>query len=103
MPPCQVFRAMSKNYVKVALTVTLKEAIKSMKDGQQNCVLVANGEDFLEGILTYGDIKRCLSKQSSDNAKGDSIASDVCNCCLTLSSRSLSLLCLSISLLMTCK
>lgn len=95
---------MSKDYVKVALTVTLKEAIESMKDGQQNCVLVVNGEDFLEGILTYGDIKRCLSKLSSDNSKGDSIASDVCNCCLTfLNSCSLSLLCLSISLPMTCK
>lgn len=95
---------MSKDFVKVALTVTLKEAIESMKDGLQNCVLVVNGEDFLEGILTYGDIKRCLSKLSSDNSKGDSIASDVCNCCLTfLNSRSLSLPCLSISLLMTCK
>lgn len=80
----KVSRAMSKNFVKVALTLTLKEAIKSMKDGQQNCVLVVNGEDFLEGILTYGDIKRCLSKQSSDNSKGDSIASDV-NTCLVSS------------------
>ncbi|KAH9652654.1 chloride channel protein CLC-f [Citrus sinensis] len=80
----KVSRAMSKEFVKVALTVTLKEAIESMKDGQQNCVLVVNGEDFLEGILTYGDIKRCLSKLSSDNSKGDSIASDV-NTCLVSS------------------
>ncbi|KAH9804574.1 chloride channel protein CLC-f [Citrus sinensis] len=80
----KVSRAMSKDFVKVALTVTLKEAIESMKDGQQNCVLVVNGEDFLEGILTYGDIKRCLSKLSSDNSKGDSIASDV-NTCLVSS------------------
>lgn len=80
----KVSRAMSKDYVKVALAVTLKEAIESMKDGQQNCVLVVNGEDFLEGILTYGDIKRCLSKQSTDNSKDDSIASDV-NTCLVSS------------------
>lgn len=74
---------MSNNYVKVTLTITLKEAIKSMNDGQQNCVLVVDDEDFLEGVLTYGDIKRFLSKKSSDVSNGDSTASDVCNCKIT--------------------
>ncbi|KAJ4725444.1 Chloride channel protein [Melia azedarach] len=73
----KVSRAMSNNYVKVTLTITLKEAIKSMNDGQQNCVLVVDDEDFLEGVLTYGDIKRFLSKKSSDVSNGDSTASDV--------------------------
>lgn len=69
---------MSKNYVKVPLDVTMKEAMKFMHDNQQNCVLVVDDEDFLEGILTYGDIRRFLSKKSNDASKGDSTDTDVC-------------------------
>lgn len=74
----QVYRAMSKKYVKVSMTVTLREAIKFMEDGHQSCVLVVDDADFLEGILTYGDVKRCLSKKTGDPSKGDSLAPDVC-------------------------
>lgn len=69
---------MSKNFVKVSSTMTLKEATKCMHDRQQNCVLVVDAEDFLEGILTYGDIKRYLSKKSKEAPKGDSSLPDVC-------------------------
>lgn len=70
---------MSKNYVKVSLTVTIKEAIKSMHDNHQNCVLVVDDEDFLEGILTYGDIRRYQSRKSTDTLKSDSRSLDVCD------------------------
>lgn len=68
---------MSKKFVKVSPSVTLKEAIKFMHDGQQKCILVVDDEDFLEGILTYGDIRRYLSKKLNDASLGDSTASDV--------------------------
>lgn len=57
---------MSKNYVKVSLAMTLIEAIKYFHDNQQNCVLVVDDEDFLDGILTYGDVRRYLSKMPSN-------------------------------------
>ncbi|KAK9268379.1 hypothetical protein L1049_000128 [Liquidambar formosana] len=65
----KVSQAMSKNYVKVSLSTTLREAIKLMHDSQQNCALVVDAEDFLEGILTCGDIRRWLSRKSSDAPK----------------------------------
>ncbi|KAK3024331.1 hypothetical protein RJ639_043013 [Escallonia herrerae] len=73
----KVSRVMSKNFVKVPLTVTLKEALKCMHDGQQNCVLVVDADDCLEGILTYGDIKRCLFKNSSHASSSESLIQDV--------------------------
>lgn len=68
---------MSKNYGKVPLAMTLKEAIKYMHDNQQKFVLVVDEEDFLEGILTYGDVRWFLSKKSSDNSKSESRFLDV--------------------------
>ncbi|EOY11830.1 Chloride channel protein CLC-f isoform 1 [Theobroma cacao] len=73
----RVSRAMSKKYVKVSMAVTLKEAMKCMHDSHQNCVLVVDEDDFLEGILTYGDVRRCLSKKPKDVSNGDSTALDV--------------------------
>jgi CBS domain-containing protein len=70
---------MSKNCVKVSLAKTLKEARDCMDDNQQTCVLVVDEEGLLEGILTFGDIRRYLSKKSSDIAESDSRHSDVCN------------------------
>ena len=70
---------MSKNYVTVSLTFSLREAIKYMHDRQQHCVLVVDAEDSLEGILTYGDIKRFLSQNSGDASAVGSFFSDVCN------------------------
>lgn len=58
----QVFQAMSKNYAKVSLAMTLNEAIKCFHYNQRNCVLVVDDGDFLDGILTYGDVRRYLSK-----------------------------------------
>ncbi|RZC16126.1 chloride channel protein CLC-f-like isoform X1 [Glycine soja] len=68
----QVSRAMSKQYLKVLSSLTLKDAMKCMHDSQQKCVLVVDKEDFLEGILTCGDVKRCLSQKSNDTLKSDS-------------------------------
>ncbi|KAL5577735.1 hypothetical protein UlMin_019434 [Ulmus minor] len=76
----KVSQAMSKNYVKVSIAVTLKEAIKHMHDNQQNCVLVVDDEDFLEGILTYGDVRRYLSMKSSDTSKLESRYLDASTC-----------------------
>ncbi|KAM7499073.1 hypothetical protein LguiA_023487 [Lonicera macranthoides] len=74
----KVSEAMSQKYVKVSLTLTLKEALKCMHDGQQHCVLVVDANDYLEGILTYGDIKRRLFKNSGDaSSSSDSTRSDV--------------------------
>lgn len=79
----KVSQAMSKNYVKVSVATTLKEVIKYMHDRQQNCAFVVDAEDFLEGIITCGDIRRCLFKKSSDAPK-DAILPDV-NTCLVSS------------------
>ena len=57
--------------------MTLKEAIKNMQDNQQKFVLVVDDDDFLEGILTYSDVRRCLSEKSSDVSKSESRFSDV--------------------------
>lgn len=73
----KVSQAMSKYYLKVPSSVTLKDAIKIMHDSQQNCVLVVDEDDFLEGILTYGDIRRCRSEKSNETSKSDSDPLDV--------------------------
>ena len=65
---------MSKNYLKVSLSTYLKDALKYMKDNQQNCALVVDDDDFLEGILTHGDIKRYLFKKYGDAFMGDSLS-----------------------------
>lgn len=80
----KVSQAMWKNYVKVSTTSTLKETLKLMHDSLQNCVLVVNAEDLLEGILTLGDVQRVLSKSSTDPSNGDSSVLDV-NTCLVSS------------------
>ncbi|KAG8365210.1 hypothetical protein BUALT_Bualt18G0080700 [Buddleja alternifolia] len=67
----KVSQAMSNNYLKVSLTHTLREALNRMRDGQQNCLLVVDDEDYLEGILTYGDVKRCLYKRYGDASNSE--------------------------------
>lgn len=72
---------MSKNFVKVDPSATVKEAIKLMYDKQQRCVLVVDHEDFLEGILTIGDIRRKgleLFVETPRSPKGDPPVLDVC-------------------------
>ncbi|KAA3472576.1 chloride channel protein CLC-f-like isoform X1 [Gossypium australe] len=80
----RVSEAMSKKYLKVSMAVTVKEAMKCMHDSHQNCVLVVDKDDLLEGILTYGDIRRYLSKKQSDVSINNSTALDV-NTCLVSS------------------
>lgn len=80
----RVSKAMSKKYLKVSMAVTVKEAMKCMHDSHQNCVIVVDEDDFLEGILTYGDIRRFLSRKPRDVSKGDSTTLDL-NTCLVSS------------------
>ncbi|CAF2211075.1 chloride channel protein CLC-f isoform X1 [Brassica rapa] len=61
----KVLRVMPKNYVKVCLGTTLREARNILKDSHQNCLVVVDEDDFLAGILTHGDIRRCLSNKVS--------------------------------------
>ncbi|KAK6133067.1 hypothetical protein DH2020_033106 [Rehmannia glutinosa] len=74
----KVSQAMSDNYLKVSLTQTLREALNHMREDQQNCVLVVDDEDSLEGILTVGDIKRYLSKRFGDASNSDSVDVNAC-------------------------
>ncbi|RWR95744.1 chloride channel protein CLC-f [Cinnamomum micranthum f. kanehirae] len=73
----KVLRAMWKDYVRVPPTVTIKETLKLMHDRKQNCALVVDAEDLLEGILTSGDIRRALSKSSTDAPNSDPSVLDV--------------------------
>ena len=72
---------MTKHFIKVIPTVTIKEATLLMHDKQQGCVLVVDNEDFLEGIVTVGDIRRKGFESSEDaNSTGEnSSVLDVCN------------------------
>ncbi|KAG9136525.1 hypothetical protein Leryth_014372 [Lithospermum erythrorhizon] len=75
----KVSQIMSTSYLKVSSTQTLKEALNFMHNGQQNCVFVVDAGDYLVGILTYGDIRRCLSNNSGDGSNSDLFASNVCS------------------------
>uniref|UniRef100_A0A2P2MYH1 Chloride channel protein n=1 Tax=Rhizophora mucronata TaxID=61149 RepID=A0A2P2MYH1_RHIMU len=75
----KVSRTMSKNYAKVSAALTLKEVMEHMHDSKENCILVVDGEGLLEGILTYGDIRRVL-KKSRDAPKDDSTKIDANTC-----------------------
>ncbi|KAL3637577.1 hypothetical protein CASFOL_018745 [Castilleja foliolosa] len=74
----KVSQAMSDNYLKISLTQTLREALNCMRDDQQNCVLVVDDDDYLEGILTVGDIKRFLSKRFGDASNSESVDVNTC-------------------------
>lgn len=69
---------MSNDYLKVSPSQTVKEALECMHDGRQRCVLVVDAEGYLEGILTYGDIKRSLFKNHGDSSDKDFSVTDVC-------------------------
>lgn len=69
---------MSNNFVKISLNKTLREALGSMRDGQQNCLLVVENDDSLEGILTDGDIKRWLTNKFGESSSSN--PPDVCFC-----------------------
>ncbi|KAL2895140.1 Chloride channel protein CLC-f [Bienertia sinuspersici] len=60
----KVSDAMSLNYLNVGLETTLRDAMKYMRENKQKCALVVDNKNLLEGILTSGDIERCLSKDS---------------------------------------
>ncbi|XP_073118473.1 chloride channel protein CLC-f-like isoform X2 [Henckelia pumila] len=75
----KVSQAVSDNYLKVSPSQSLREALNCMSDGQQNCALVVDADDYLEGILTYGDIKRWLFKRSGDPSSWSTKDVDTCN------------------------
>ena len=69
---------MSKRYVKVQPSATVMEALKLLNDKQQVCALVADHEDFLEGLITLGDIRRLGFELSGESCiSGDQLKSDV--------------------------
>lgn len=56
----------------------MKEALSRMLDTQQHCAIVVDNEGYLEGILTYSDIKRRLFKNPADSTNRDMLQADVC-------------------------
>uniref|UniRef100_A0A0D9X9D1 Chloride channel protein n=1 Tax=Leersia perrieri TaxID=77586 RepID=A0A0D9X9D1_9ORYZ len=87
----KVSQAMSKHFIKVTPTVNIKEATRLMHDKQQSCVLVVDTEDFLEGIVTIGDIRRKgfefdLSEdtpRTGENSSNLDVNSSLVSSCLT--------------------
>ncbi|CAH9052857.1 unnamed protein product [Cuscuta epithymum] len=77
----KVSQAMSHDYLKLSLSQTVKEALDFMSENQQRCGIVVDDEDCLEGVLTYGDIKRSLGENSGDLLHTDvntSLVSSIC-------------------------
>ncbi|KAL6912221.1 hypothetical protein ACP4OV_001026 [Aristida adscensionis] len=73
----KVSQAMSKIFVKVLPSATITEALKLLHHKQQNCALVVDPEDFLEGIITVGDIQRMGFELHGENfIDGDHPMSD---------------------------
>ncbi|KAI4320870.1 hypothetical protein MLD38_034309 [Melastoma candidum] len=79
----KVSRAMVKNYLKVTLDMTIKDTTKFMLDNHMSCALIVDDEELLEGIVTYGDIRRFLSRNSKDLSKGDTSFDDVNAACVS--------------------
>nr|CAB3481335.1 unnamed protein product [Digitaria exilis] len=72
----KVSQAMSKHHVKVTPTFSIKEATRLMQEKQQSCVLVVDNEDFLEGIVTLGDIRRKGFEPSENSTEENSSTLD---------------------------
>lgn len=51
-----------------------------MQEKQQSCVVVVDNEDFLEGIVTLGDLRRkgFVPSENSDSTQANSSTLDVC-------------------------
>ena len=77
---------MSKHYVKVTPTFTIKETTRLMQEKQQSCVLVVDNEDFLEGIVTLGDIRRKGYEPSENSHSTGENSSTLDVCTLLISS-----------------
>lgn len=73
----KVAQAMSKSYIKVSANHSVKDAIQLMLEYQQNCVLVVDDEDLLEGIMTLGDLQREVQGTADDTVNGDMTTIDV--------------------------
>ncbi|KAK3158941.1 hypothetical protein QOZ80_2AG0143730 [Eleusine coracana subsp. coracana] len=82
----KVYQAMSKIYVKVLSSATVTEVLKLLHDKQQNCALVVDPEDYLEGIITLGDLQRmgfelhAESIMDGDHSKSDENSSTISSC-----------------------
>ncbi|KAH9312937.1 hypothetical protein KI387_027972 [Taxus chinensis] len=73
----KVVQAMSKSYIKVSANCSVKDAIQLMLEFQQNCVLVVDDEDLLEGIMTLGDLQREVQGTADTNVHSDMTTLDV--------------------------
>ncbi|KAJ7546555.1 hypothetical protein O6H91_08G044500 [Diphasiastrum complanatum] len=67
----KVSQAMSKDFVKVQPTATVKEAIAAMLEAQQRCVLVVDDNDLLEGIMTLTDLHDTVVGAAMATSHGD--------------------------------
>ncbi|KAL8137553.1 hypothetical protein V2J09_003554 [Rumex salicifolius] len=76
----KVSYAMSVNYIKASSSMILKEAIEIIRERKQSFILVVDDEDLLEGILTYGDVRRSLSNNSSGASSSTPTLQDVYAC-----------------------
>lgn len=74
----KVSQAMTKHYVKVTPAFTIEETTRLMQEKQQSCVVVVDNEDFLEGIVTLGDLRRkgFVPSENSDSTQANSSTVD---------------------------
>ena len=68
---------MSKSFVKVQATSTVKESVQAMLDARQSCVFVVDENDLLESIMTLSDLKRVVLNAAKATSQGDTTVIDV--------------------------
>ncbi|EFJ35443.1 hypothetical protein SELMODRAFT_80641 [Selaginella moellendorffii] len=67
----KVAQAMTKTYVKVQATATVKEAVAAMLSVQQRCVIVVDDNELLEGIMTLADLHKEVIRAAMATSRGD--------------------------------
>ncbi|KAH7439203.1 hypothetical protein KP509_04G050000 [Ceratopteris richardii] len=73
----KVGQAMLRTYAKVQATATVKEAVQTMLDVGQSCVLVVDEDDLLEGIFSISDLQREVFRAAMATSQGDPTMLDV--------------------------
>ncbi|KAK2665774.1 hypothetical protein Ddye_004348 [Dipteronia dyeriana] len=74
-----VSEAMRTRYVTVLMSTLLTEAVTLMLEEKQSCVIIANDDNFLIGLLTLGDIQDFskFAKPKSGRSK-ELLVSEIC-------------------------
>jgi CBS domain-containing protein len=68
---------MSKSFVKVLATATVKESVQAMLDARQSCAFVVDENDLLEGIMTLSDLKQVVLRAAMATSQGEATVIDV--------------------------